>query len=82
MVEQFVDDAKRLYICHWRAKSEELRSIAEGMKNDYSRRLMLNAAANYDRLADEAEERDRPEGLCSRPATGKRRLAGEGDMRS
>ena len=56
------DDAKRSHIGRWRTKAEELRAIADGMKgNHHAGRLMLNAVANYDRLADEAEERDRPE---------------------
>jgi hypothetical protein len=40
------------------------------MKNDHARRGMLNAAANYELLADEAEERDKPEDAQSRPKAG------------
>jgi len=58
MVDESIDDARRLYIRHWRARAEELRTIADGMKDDDTRRLLLNAAANYDRLADEYEKRD------------------------
>jgi hypothetical protein len=39
----------------WRLKAEGLRRVAAGMKSKYARQLMLNAAANYDRWADEAE---------------------------
>jgi len=72
MVDQAGDgdiaDAKRSHIRRWRAKAAELRVIADGMKNDHrARRLMLNAAENYDRLADEAE---RPEASRSPPEPG------------
>jgi hypothetical protein len=58
-VEDPDSDVERLRIRHWRAKAEEMRTIADGMKNDLARRGFLNAAANYDRLADEYEERDK-----------------------
>jgi hypothetical protein len=50
-------EATRLQIRTWRAKAEELRKIADGLKSEHTRHLLLNAAANYERLADEAEER-------------------------
>ena len=53
-------DLKRGHIRSWRLKAEELRTIADGMKTDAARRAMLNAAKNYERLADEAEENDKP----------------------
>jgi hypothetical protein len=34
MTGESVDGAKQLHIRHWRAKAEELRSIADAMKND------------------------------------------------
>ena len=49
-------DHKRAQIRIWRSKAEELREIAMGMKDVDSRRGMLNAADNYDHLADEAEQ--------------------------
>ena len=49
-------EEKRAQIYAWRTKAEELREIAMGMKDVSSRRGMLNAADNYDRLADEAEQ--------------------------
>ena len=61
-------DAARLYIGTWRQRAEDLRAIADGMKSDFGRRGMLNAA-NYDRLADGAERRGRPEAPRSRPET-------------
>jgi len=59
-----------LLIRRWRAKAKELRTIADGMKDEGTRRLLRNAAANYDRLADDAEERERPEASRSPPETG------------
>jgi hypothetical protein len=59
MVDRTGDDAKQLQIRRWRAKAEELRTIADGVKNDHARRGLLNAAANYDRLADDAERETR-----------------------
>ena len=52
----------------WRMKAEELRTIADGMTSDHARQKMLNAAANYERLADEAEKRDKPVASRSRSA--------------
>jgi hypothetical protein len=63
-------DATRLHVRTWRNRAEELRTIADDMTDNHSRRLMLNAARNYDRMADEYEERDRPEASQSQPETG------------
>jgi hypothetical protein len=52
-----VNEATLLQIRTWRAKAEELRKIADGLKSEHTRQLLLNAAVNYERLADEAEER-------------------------
>jgi hypothetical protein len=49
-------DHKQKMIRIWRTKAEELREIAMGMKDVCSRGGMLNAADNYDHLADEAEQ--------------------------
>jgi hypothetical protein len=54
-------DANRLHIRTWRMKAEELRTIADGMMSDHTRHLLLNAAANYERMADQAEKHDKPE---------------------
>ena len=61
---------KREHFRSWRMKAEELRTIVDGMKNEDTRHLLLNAAANYERLADEAEEREGSEGAPSRPKVG------------
>jgi CHASE3 domain sensor protein len=42
---------------HWRDRAEETRVHAEQMYAPEARRLMLEIAAGYDRLAEEAEER-------------------------
>jgi hypothetical protein len=68
-VNEASTDATRLHIRTWRAKAEELRKIAAGLKNEHTRQLLLNAAANYDRLADQAEERDRAEASRRQPET-------------
>jgi hypothetical protein len=58
-VEQFenawrvMPDHKLAAVRRWRTKAEELREIAMGMTDIGARRLMLNAAANYDHLAEE-----------------------------
>jgi hypothetical protein len=56
MADNASDEARR-HIGIWRAKAEELCTITDGTTSDDTRRLLLNAAANYDRLADEAEGR-------------------------
>jgi hypothetical protein len=55
------EEARRLHIRTWRAKAAELRTVADGMTNAHTQHLLRNAAANYARLADETEERDRSE---------------------
>ena len=60
-------DYKRRRIHTWRMKAEELRTIADEMNDTRSVRLMLNAAANYDRLADEAEQGDNSKAGTSYP---------------
>jgi hypothetical protein len=51
-----IPEEKRAQIRTWRTKAEELREIAMGMKHVGSRRDILRAADNYDRLADEADQ--------------------------
>jgi hypothetical protein len=51
----------------WRVQAERLRAVASTMKDEVARRGLLNAAATYDAMADEAEtgvkEIGVPEGL-------------------
>jgi hypothetical protein len=42
---------------HWRYQAEEARAMAEGLTNPEAKQLMLNVAADYERLAKRAEER-------------------------
>jgi hypothetical protein len=42
---------------HWRGRAEEARTLAEEMRDEFSRQQMLAIADGYDRLAKRAEER-------------------------
>jgi hypothetical protein len=42
---------------HWRYRAEEARAMAESMTDPEAKRLMLNVAADYERLAKRAEDR-------------------------
>ncbi len=44
-------------IRNWRLRAEELRAVAEAMKDDVARDGILSGAASYDKMADEAEAR-------------------------
>jgi hypothetical protein len=45
---------------HWRKRAEEARAIAESLTDDLeAKRLMLNVAADYERLAKRAEGTER-----------------------
>jgi hypothetical protein len=41
----------------WRARAAEARALAEGMRDEEARRLMLGIAESYDRLAVRAGQR-------------------------
>jgi hypothetical protein len=49
---QSLNDSK-----HWRGRAEEMRTLADQMKDGDSRHMMLNLAADYDTLASRAEQR-------------------------
>ena len=53
-------EQRRAHIHKWRLKAEEMRTIADAMEDAGACRLMLNAAANYERLANAAEECESP----------------------
>jgi hypothetical protein len=42
---------------HWRERAEEMRTLAEEMKDAGSRSIMFGLAVDYDKRADRAEER-------------------------
>lgn len=44
---------------HWRDRAEEARVNAEHFIDSEARRMMLNIAASYDRIAEKAEQRAR-----------------------
>jgi hypothetical protein len=48
----FIDDPK-----HWHDRAAEMRVLAEEMKDDNARTMMLKLANDYDKLGDRAEER-------------------------
>ena len=44
---------------HWRSLASEVRTIAEYMTDALAKRIMLKIAEGYDRLAANAEARDK-----------------------
>ena len=44
---------------HWRARAEEARTVAESLGDLNCKRMMLEVAEDYERLAQRAEEREK-----------------------
>jgi hypothetical protein len=44
---------------YWRDRAEELRAIAENLKDAEAKRMILGCARDYDVLAQRAEERSK-----------------------
>jgi hypothetical protein len=44
---------------HWRNRAREKRALAERLRNDQAKQTMLRIADDYERLAEQAEERSK-----------------------
>jgi hypothetical protein len=54
MPASFINDPE-----HWRDRAREKRALAERLKNEQVKQTMLRIANDYERLAEQAEERSR-----------------------
>ena len=52
MPSSFINDPD-----HWHQRAEEIRTLANDMKDEISKQMMLRIAQDYERLAARAEER-------------------------
>jgi hypothetical protein len=42
---------------HWRDRADEMRALAQDVKDEQARETMLRLAKDYDRLAERADKR-------------------------
>jgi hypothetical protein len=54
MPASFINDPK-----HWRDRAEQMRTLAEAMKDQISREMVLRIAQDYEKLAQRAAERSK-----------------------
>jgi hypothetical protein len=45
------------YPCHWLHRAEEMRALADDMKDDTAKKSLLRLAEEYEKLAKRAEVR-------------------------
>ena len=59
----FINDSE-----HWRKRAEEMRTLAEDMRDPVARTTMLRIADDYDKLALRADQRSGGERQAETPA--------------
>lgn len=55
---------------YWRARAEEARTVAESLAHAECKRMMLQVADDYEKLANRAEEGEAPVGRRSARTVG------------
>ncbi|HEY1506657.1 MAG TPA: hypothetical protein VGF92_20305 [Stellaceae bacterium] len=52
-----IDKPEKRSAEHWRRMADEARTLAEGLATEANRQQMLAVAADYERLAEQAERK-------------------------